>query len=291
MLDCRVADDGRVETCDFEEKQYEIALTFELVNGTTEFFPSGQVLEALVGYDVALSPGDPRIWKLLDAGMPPGALLDPTLWIDFPTRPSPAELPPKLVSLILQVKRAKYLDHWRAGQHDYWRGPYFRFHTDARQQLRLERLESRLGTLALVRYVAPAFLTYTDLYRNQLNRRLATHSSFVSPSALTGHRLWSYAAPGTVGYANPEGREVESDTFETLLAQAADQAREQSLNEHVRALALEGGLEITDGAGEWTQIIRPALSEEERSRLNDWAVFTNAVASAGAAWLVLAFDG
>jgi hypothetical protein len=290
MLGRWLTDDESVETCEFEEKQYEIALTFELVNGTTEFFPSGQVLEALVGYDVALSPDDPRIWKLLDAGIPPGALLDPTLWTDFPNRPSADQLPPRLVSLILQVKRAQYLDHWRAGQHDYWKGPYFRFYTDARQQARLERLESRVGTLALVRYVAPAFLTYSDLCRNQLKRELASESSFVGPSGLTGHRLWSYAGPGIVGYANPEGHEVEADTFETLLTLAADQAQEQSLSDHVRGLALEAGLDEMERVEEWTQILRRDLSENQRSRINDWAVFSDAVASVGATWLVLGFE-
>jgi hypothetical protein len=61
-----------LERSGFEEKQYEEGLTLELAAGSTAVFPSGQVLEALVGYDVALAPGDPKVWQLIGSGVPAG---------------------------------------------------------------------------------------------------------------------------------------------------------------------------------------------------------------------------
>jgi hypothetical protein len=46
--------DRRMVEAEFEEKQYETALIFDLQRGQPRAFSAGQVLEALVGYDVAL---------------------------------------------------------------------------------------------------------------------------------------------------------------------------------------------------------------------------------------------
>ena len=53
---------------------------------------------------------------------------------------------------------------------------------------------------------------------------LETAGALPRPAAgeavLAGHRLWSYADPGTAGYVNPEGMDAEGDTRETLLLRA-----------------------------------------------------------------------
>jgi hypothetical protein len=81
---------------EFEEKQFGMAATLELAAGSKRVFPSGQVLEAVLGYDVALAPGDSRVWQLLDAGLPPGAVLEPCLWSGSSVQPATSELPASL---------------------------------------------------------------------------------------------------------------------------------------------------------------------------------------------------
>lgn len=275
-----------MEYADFEEKQYESALSQELTAGHPTAYPSGQVLEALVGYDVALRPGGKRIWELLDAGFPPGALLSAGLWAACDKQPSDADLPEDTVSLILQMKRPHRLDHWRAGQHHFWKGPYFRFYIFEDQHAQLGALETAVRGRALVRYASPAFLTFAALYRYQRNRTIADESTFVSPSVLTGHRLWSYAGPGTKGFANPEGEPAPADTRETLLGAAGRIAERATLREHVAGLA--AALPPVDlSASDWAALFPDGIDEERLPAVEAWARVMAAVTAGGAEWFVM----
>lgn len=53
-----------MEVAEFEENQYESGLMWELADRSPDFFPSGQALEAALGYDFAISPGSPDIFEL-----------------------------------------------------------------------------------------------------------------------------------------------------------------------------------------------------------------------------------
>lgn len=300
-----------MEVAEFEEKQFESGLQWELSAQSPDFFPSAGVLEAAVGYDFALSPGKVAIWDLLQAGFPPGVLLTPALWPGS-GRPATSRLPDRLVSLIVQAKRPEWLDHWRAGQYHHWRGPYFRFRTNAEQQRVLEHLERAIAAKALVRYASPAFLGYGELLRHQRAAMIAENSSFVSPAVLAGHQIWSYDGPGTMGYANPgdEGESYESDTIETLLGRASELAEPQSLREHLFALA-ETDLPVEPATGSWINLllgdrrlrsdgtIGPSEDDqtlpetdvpEDAPRVAAaWATFASAVALAGGFWFVLGF--
>jgi hypothetical protein len=278
-----------MEFAEFEEKQFEIALITELAAGQPTAYPSGQVLEALVGYDVALHPGDPKIWDLLEVGFPPGIVLSPGLWSRSPNRPPTADLPQDLVSLILQVKRPCLLNHFRAGQHHYWRGPYYRFQIEGDQQGQLAALEAGAAGRALVRYASAAFLTMGVLYEHQRERVIAEHSSFVAPSTLSGHRLWTYARPGTTGYANPDqGLEAPSDTRETLFARAAESITHESIATHVQELATSAGADMEPAA--WIDELFPpdaVTTSDRRHAIRAWASIAQAVERAGASWFVL----
>jgi hypothetical protein len=211
--------------------------------------------------------------------------------MSFARRPKDEALPPRLVSLILQFKRPQYLDHWSAGQYDHWRGGYFRFHLEPKQQLRLESLEAGVGSDALVRYAAAAFVEYHSLCQHTEAHTLASSSTFVSPGVLAGHRLWSYPGPGTEGYANPEGEALPGDTIETLLTSAAEQARRKTLREHVRSLAT-GQPHVDVGDGDWVDGLAQAgeRSEDDRRLAAEWAAVTASASLCGASWFVLGFE-
>jgi hypothetical protein len=119
------------------------------------------------------------------------------------------------------------------------------FHpTLTHQQDILEILEAALASRAVVRYACAAFWRYRDLQNYQRSHTILEQSAFVSPSALTGHRFWTYDAPGTTGYANPVGKEVSTDTMLSLWAQAGAKGRKQNLLEHLRGLADGLGLSV-----------------------------------------------
>lgn len=276
-----------MERSEFEEKQYEFAALWEIAAGSTAVFPSGQVLESLVGYDAALSPGPSPIWSMLGTSQPTGIPLTPALWLPFADLPPAAKLPSRLVSLILQFKTSEFTDHWRAGQYHYWKGGYYRFRLRSEQQERLETLEGNVKGKALVRYAAPAFLHYSDLLHLASTGNVCDQSAFVSAARLTGHRLWSYAGPGTHGFANPEGEETPADTFESLLGLLESEATPQNLAEYVLGLAdvVQVDRGISEAAGE----IAAQLSVHYRSAVAAWIHVASTVAASGSSWLVVGF--
>lgn len=68
---------------EFEEKQYEVPACIELATGKlgAGVFSSGQVLEKILGYDVAARV-DPNhlLWRVLRAPRPAGVSLVPEFW-------------------------------------------------------------------------------------------------------------------------------------------------------------------------------------------------------------------
>jgi hypothetical protein len=88
----------------FEEKQYENAANGELWTTPPQFFTPGQVLENVLGFDLAGMPQNANpIWGVIKQGVPPGILLSPNLW-PAGARPAPDQLPSFAVSLVLQYK-------------------------------------------------------------------------------------------------------------------------------------------------------------------------------------------
>jgi hypothetical protein len=204
-----------VAWAEFEEKEFEIAAAIELAL-TGSVFSSGQVLEGIVGYDaaVALGPGSP-LWRILGARRPRGVRLVPTMWAPGPL-PRAWRLPQSPVSLILQYKRPELLSRSTAKQWHLWNGRYYRFTCDTDQRDLLCRLEQAVGGRALVRYAAPAFFTRGELEQAHLARVVLRRSGFLSPLQLGNHNVWTYQRPGRRGRPNPDGEEVDFESFRDL---------------------------------------------------------------------------
>jgi len=182
-----------VAFAEFEEKSYEIAACGEFMRGLGgqigHVFAPGQVLEARLGYDAAVSVSQRHpIWNVLQVPRPAGVRLLPTYWRGG-KQPEAGRLPGALISLVVQFKRPEYLHAGTAAQWRYWREPYFRFARQTRQQRILRRLERAVGNDALVRYSAPAFWRWRDLEAAQLAGRVLEESGFVSPAALDRHSV------------------------------------------------------------------------------------------------------
>lgn len=193
--------------------------------------------EAIVGYDSIANPARAhRVWKLLRASKPHGVTLTPEHWgVDGQFTARELGLPAAVISLVLQYKRPQIV---RAGsrspQHVLWGDEdYFRIALSIGQQRTLTRLERALGKSALVRYCAPAFHTFDELYDRMKARQTLKFSSTVSPTAPDGetHKYWTFQAADTTGKWNPDGIEHFSNSLQSIISVNTDNA--PSLSEHL----------------------------------------------------------
>jgi hypothetical protein len=153
-------DDWGVAQVNYAEKQFENAANIERALLGADVFSPGQVAEAILGYDAAVSAptatSAAMIAALLRGLAPTGLPLAPNHWSACSKQPPAGFLPGLWVSFIVQWKRPERLVRppvpgW-AGQDP----PFYRFPYRAVQRDILERLEVALAGFALVRYGAPA---------------------------------------------------------------------------------------------------------------------------------------
>ncbi|WCB95670.1 hypothetical protein DSM104299_04419 [Baekduia alba] len=291
---------------EFEEKEFEVAAAVELAHSATGYgpvFSSGQVLEKLLGYDAtAAPPADHLIWQILAVPRPRGVTLISGYW-QAGMRPPASKLPTAPISLVLQYKRPEYLYGARAKQWRLWYEPYLRFTIAARQQSVLLRLDRQLGSEALVRYAAPAFWRRGEFDAALLSRSVLTQTGFVSPERLSGHRVWTYVAPGQNGRANPGGKPTRFELLGELLG-SRERARLQSTRGHELVVheGLEGHVRRVAGAARereprlrraldsWAADLReqvPELEPRRQARVVDLATITTVVGAYGASWYLV----
>jgi hypothetical protein len=224
---------------DFEEKQYENAANGELRLYSSNSYTPGQVAEGILGFDAASNqPWWSDVWRAMQMGAPAGLQLTPNLW-PIARQPGPnVVLPSFVVSLILQYKRSEYMHGKTAAQYNHWRQPYYRFEIDVDQHRQLMSIETAASNLAAVKYAAPVFYQYRELERLQLSEEILLNSNFVSPNTIgSTHRHWTYNASGGMGYANPEGEELNSGSWRDVNRELADIRTVANVLTYLRRLA------------------------------------------------------
>lgn len=283
---------------EFEEKQYEVPACIELGAGKlgSRVFSSGQVLEKILGYDVAAGvDSNHLIWRVLRAPRPAGVALIPKYWSPLDT-PDSRTLPISPVNLILQFKRPESMIHGTAAQWGLWRAPYFRFSRTPHQHRILAHIESQLGGSALVRYAAPAFATRGELEAAQLTGEVLSRSGFVSPSTLGAHRIWTYQRPGLAGRGNPSGHRRPFETSDELSERIASSTAniDGSTNviatpsiPNLAAAARYRNPRSRSAVDLWVDVLAKrdlGLSDRQLLELRDYASVQTALALVGAHW-------
>jgi hypothetical protein len=220
----------------FEEKTYEQHLTFELVHGRRLFFPPGQVLEGVIGFDVALRTSDRTFWNLfpqmspwwrrLFSMHPPGMRLSNKWWKELEDEIE--HFPRFKFNCFVQAKRPSCMVGSNAAEYSYWKKSYFRYDTFSSQQQALESLAQRTIGKALVVYACPAFHTLDKLWRAIHSGQLVKQSNFCEIAKLKGHSRYSFITPGNSGVAHSEPTPIESTPFEQALDALQNQPPAQS---------------------------------------------------------------
>jgi hypothetical protein len=230
----------------FEEKQYESAMTVELARGRGRVFSPGQVEERVLGYDAAALPRDEvatLFEQLAGVQLGPGTWLTPNWWLRCPQRPQPSATPSRFASLLLQYKRPAFHFSPRSKLFAAHQRAYFRIEFPRVQHRTMVRLDEALNDEAVVRYAAPCTVWRPELEQWQINSEVLEHTNFVSPRRMgLKHRAWTYTEAGRAGFRN-EYREgdgpIESEGSEQLYdALLGERRASAGLAEHLSRLLI-----------------------------------------------------
>lgn len=234
---------------EFEEKTYEQHLTSELVHSRRLFFPPGQVLEDIVGFDVALRTSNHHFWKLFPHMYPwwrrmffmhpPGEHLKHEWWHELEREIE--HFPKFKFNCFIQAKRPNRMVRSDAAEYASWSKPYFRYDTFSSQQQALESLAHNTSGKAIVAYACPAFHTYSELWAAINSGQLVKQSNFCEIAKLHGHGRYTFVASGNFGIAHSEPTPIESKSFEQAFEALQDQSPRRSnsafLEETAEAIA------------------------------------------------------
>lgn len=258
--------------CQFGERQFELAANLELIAGSGSFFAPPTPLEGNLGVDAALTPGDPKIWHLLGLASPRGAQVGPKTFSRWPAAAPGGATPPFLVSLFVQYKRSTYLTRSWSKEWETHGGPFWRVDLSTRQYKVLRNLEQQVGGLGAVRYAAPRFWRYEDMWQQQASGTVLDNALFFAPSDLhqPHERVTWSRAQGLVGHSRPEP--IRSETARDLATDLRRRVRQQrSAPGHARprayldllAAALEDLAPSRRGREEWAQEVRETVARDE----------------------------
>src|SRR3569832_1598004 len=201
---------------EFEEKELEGPLNAHLAAGGLLWSP-GQVLENVVGFDVALKVELACFWALLGHAKPlPGDVIGTGWWPHAWAGAFIGRAPPTYkLNTFLQYKRPEYLRGATAKERKRWpKGIYFRFFIDKDQQVALEACATALGANGLVLYATPAFHTRGDLFTYVEKRTLVANTHFVEAAKLNGHGRYTFNDSVGSGQAYSKPTEIEAHVFD-----------------------------------------------------------------------------
>jgi hypothetical protein len=173
------------------------------------------VLEAIVGFDVALLVRNSVFWSLRGfSSWPSGAVIMASWWTGLHRLAEPDRTPPPYrLNLFLQYTRPEYLRGARAGEWSDWKRPYFRFRIAPLQQRALDACAGALGANGLVAYASPAFHSRADYFRHIENRTMVANTHFAASQHLAGHTRYTYVDAIKLGKAHSVVTEVAPIRF------------------------------------------------------------------------------
>lgn len=206
---------------EFEEKQFETQLNSELLYKNSIYSP-GQVLENILGFDVALFTKNKHFWKIFDPHLfhrcyhlYPGIILDTKYWDHL--EDSINEFPQIKFNLIIQYKRPDYLTSKSSTEWKLWNKEYYRYDITQHQQKSLSDLSVKINSNCLVLYASPVFSTKKALWDLSNKIELVNNTNFCEVNRLNNHNKFTYNQNGKIGIACSEPEEIEIYPLESLL--------------------------------------------------------------------------
>ena len=200
---------AEVPVAEFEDKSFEAALNIQLLVETSQLYSPGQVLEAVLGFDVAMLTQHVSHWRLWNVQTPVGGVLTDAWGSADVTLPLSLLRDFKL-NLFIQHKRPSVITHESAAEWASWSRAYYRYAISPPQQSALEQCAAALGKSGLVLYAAPAFWSLRDLCTFTASSSLVANTNFVEVVELSGRNIYTYVAEGTHGIAFGDPVEIKT---------------------------------------------------------------------------------
>ncbi|MBM9546191.1 hypothetical protein JWG40_04140 [Leptospira sp. 201903074] len=214
--------------CEFEEKVFEHEINSILAGKFNSFAP-GQVLENILGFDVALKINKPYKFSELERSI---FIIKQPFYANFLQQyhaPVGEDLNlirnkigqlktnitfPKIkFNLFLQYKRPYSVIGSKDELWDHWNTPYYKYSITTHQQRALEGLAKNLADKAIVAYASPIFHTYNELWDCKENNDLLTKTNFVKAEHLNNHHIYTYNN-NEFGQAFSEKEKIDSFSLE-----------------------------------------------------------------------------
>lgn len=200
----------------YEEKTYESYFNNELDSRSSMYFPPGQVLEGLLGFDAAANSRNRNLWRIV--GHPfwfwpyfSGVnLFDIAEKLEAKIETFTNRIPQINANLLLQYKRPVFITSSRGGEWLHWNEPYYRYSIDKEQCDLLNKIEKSFGNQALVLYASPAICSLDELVSAKQNKEIIEKSNFQKPSGLGNHRKNTYTQAGSHSIACSEPEELKN---------------------------------------------------------------------------------
>jgi hypothetical protein len=290
--------------CEFGERQYELAANLELLAGSGSFFAPTTSVEEHLAIDVALTPGDRRVWSMLGVPAPRGVRAEPQSMPQWPGSAPAGASPRFLMSLFVQYKRSTYLTRATAREWTTHQAPYWRVELTSHQHEKLQDIEASVGRHAVVRYAAPKFWRHSEMWQLQGAGSVLDSSLFVSPSEVDrrhGRLTWS-PAEGLVGHSKQEPLPAEdAGTFARVVVDRGraprGHARLEGPREHLELVAAAAAElapsrrrrdELREEISARSDLEELVGSPEAVEPLADMALIAEVANAAQATWLLVA---
>ena len=196
---------------EFEEKEYEFPLYFQLAHGTKRVWPPGQVFEGYLGVDAALMVNTKKIWQKLGYKVPLRGVILNDMRLGYIWKRRKKRLLPKFnLNLFIQAKRPQQMRRRSSAMvNNGLKSPCYRFEIRPHQQKALERLHQKLRNRGLVIYACPVSTELEWLYDHIENGTLIDNSTFPKAIDLNGHKVWAFDRPGAYGLCCSEPEKIE----------------------------------------------------------------------------------
>lgn len=200
----------------FEEKTYESYFNNELDSKSSIYFPPGQVLESLLGFDASANSKNRELWK--SVGFPfwfyphfSGVKLsDIAKELEIEFKHIIQNIPSIKTNLLFQYKRPEYITTAKGNEWHHWEKEYYRYGIYKEQHNLLEKIDSAFGDKALVLYAAPAVNNLDDLIKFKVKNKIIENSNFKKASDLNNHSKNTYVSSGTYSIACSEPERIEN---------------------------------------------------------------------------------
>lgn len=200
----------------FEEKTYESYFNNELDSKSSIYFPPGQVLEGVLGFDAAANSKDRILWKCL--GYPfwifpyySGVnLIEIAKELESELERINQKIPSIKTNLLFQYKRPDYITMANGKEWGHWNKKYYRYTIYYEQHKLLSKIDKAFGDKALVLYASPAINNLDDLVRFKIKKKIIANSNFTKASDLNNHSKNTYINSGTYSIACSEPEQLKN---------------------------------------------------------------------------------